>query len=360
MGIINTAWRRFTGTANKDASHITWSDETVKYTSAYMASVILFIAREFSKLNIDHRVYTKQDNGKYFTSNKLGSNIYETLNFAPNGYKNNTEFKRDIMRRLTSGATVYLKPSYKNGVLVSLNFTDGDYYERHKDDTVVITSPYHVSQNATLYDQILTTIGSQLSDNKLRGFLKVGATIDSRNVSFKDAAMKQLELLQDVAKYNGLGILDNKADVIELQKEYQTLDAESVTIIKREILNGFGFTERLLTGEYNDEDYKHFFDNVLAPVIREMETELTYKLLTTNARINNGEKKTFERIVISVDVFKFAGVDQLIKLAAANTNGAYLMVNEVRHLFGRDPIEGGDVFRTNLNSTEVKYDDDNA
>ena len=88
-----------------------------------------------------------------------------------------------------------------------------------------------------------------------------------------------------------------------------------------------------------------------------METELTYKLLTTNARVNTGEKETFERIVISIDVFKFASVDQLTKLAEANTNGAFLTVNEIRKYFGNDPISGGDVFRTNLNSTEVQYSD---
>ena len=82
---------------------------------------------------------------------------------------------------------------------------------------------------------------------------------------------------------------------------------------------------------------------------------MTYKLLTTYARVNTGDKQSFERIAVSVDAFRFAGVGQLIKLAAANTNGAYLTVNEVRKLMGFDPIEGGDVFRTNLNSTEIEY-----
>ena len=169
--------------------------------------------------------------------------------------------------------------------------------------------------------------------------------------------MEQLKLLQDVSEYNGLGVIDNKSEIIELKNTYSQFDPESVTIIKREILNGFGFSERLIAGEYTDEEYRHFFENIITPIVKELETELTYKLLTTNARVNTGEKETFERIIISIDVFKFASVDQLTKLAEANTNGAFLTVNEIRKYFGSDPISGGDVFRTNLNSTEVKYSD---
>ena len=73
--------------------------------------------------------------------------------------------------------------------------------------------------------------------------------------------------------------------------------------------------------------------------------------------MNDGVKNRFERIVISVDTFKFASVAEIINLASANTNGAFLTVNEIRKLMGYDPISGGDVYRTNLNSQEVKYGD---
>lgn len=51
-------------------------------------------------------------------------------------------------------------------------------------------------------------------------------------------------------------------------------------------------------------------------------------------------------------------MDQIVAVAKANTNGAFMTVNEIRTLLGYDPIEGGDTFRTNLNSVEVKYGDD--
>lgn len=360
MGIFSSVVNFFTGTVDKQTQHVTWSNESVKYTSAFMMSMTMFIAREFSKLDIDHRIYRRQKDGKYLTSDKLGSDVYEVLNFTPNGFKNNTEWKREIAKKLASGSSVYLKPVRAKGQLTALLLVDADTHAKNPDDILAITSSVYTSNNASLYDSILTNIGSQLKTNKLRGFLKINANISSQGQQFKEEALKQLQLMQEVSSFNGLGILDGKADVVELKNEYQTIDPESVNIIKREILNGFGFSEKLLTGEYTEEDYRHFFDNVLAPMIKEFETELTYKLLTNNARINNGEKQSFERIVISVDVFKFAGVDQLIKLAAANTNGAFLTVNEIRSRMGYDPIEGGDVFRTNLNSAQVTYEEDES
>lgn len=356
MNILNSIVKMFQGEVDQQTQHVTWNEQTVQYTSTFMLSTVAFIAREFSKLQIKHRVHTKQDDGNYLTSDKLGSSEFEVLNFAPNGYANNTEWKREIARRLFMGVNVYLKPKRKGDTLTSLEFVTKHDYDKQPDDIVCITSPIHVSTNASLYDNILTNIGRELNNNKLKGFLKINAAINSQNRSFKEVATEQIKTMQEVANYNGLGILDGKSELVELKNEYSTVPQEAVNIIKREILNGFGFSEKMITGEYTEEDYRHFFDNVLAPIIHEFQTELTYKLLTTNARINNGVKKTFERLVVSVDVFKFAGVDQLIRLASANTNGAYLTVNEVRALMGFDPIQGGDVFRTNLNSTEITYD----
>lgn len=357
MGLFDGMVRRLTGTIDKKTQRVSWSESTVNYTSAFMLSVELFIAREFSKLDIGHRVYNKTQDGKYLTRDKLGSDIFEVLNYSPNGYKNNTEWKRQIASRLVSGSNVFLKPKYTSGKLSALEFVDVTDYEANPSDIIAITSPVYISTNSQLYDRILTNIGVQLDENKMRGLLKVNAAINSKSDDFKEKALEQLRAMQEVATYNGIGFIDGKSDFVELKNEYSKIDPEAVNIIKREILNGFGFSEKLLTGEYTEEEYRHFFDNVLAPIIKEIETELTYKLLTTNARINTGEKKSFERIVISVDVFKFAGVDQLIKLAESNTNGAYLTVNEIRQKMGEDPIEGGDVFRTNLNSTEISYND---
>lgn len=364
MGVIESVVRMMRGDVDKRTQVVTWSDQAVQYTSAYMQSVIYFVAREFSKLDIRHRVYVRQEDGKYLQRDKLGSDIYEVLNYAPNGYKTNAEWRRQIATRIMTGATVYLQPIRKNGILTALKLTDQEGYNKAPDDVLAITSSYYISSNASLYDNILTNIGRELSGNNLRGFLKINAAVGSSVDAFKKTALDQLHVMQDVASFNGLGIIDAKADVVELRNEYKTIPDEAVKIIKREILNGFGLSESLLTGEYTEADYRHFVDQVLSPLVNELETELTYKLLTTNARINNGQKATFERVKISQPITKWASMDQIVALAKANTNGAYLTVNEVRVLMGYDPIEGGDVYRTNLNSAEVKYDqeteDDNG
>ena len=358
MGIYDSIVKMFTGKIDKKTQHIVWTDETVKYTSSFIQSVVAFIAREFSKLDIDHRIYERQPDGKYLTRDKLGSNEYEVLNYSPNGYKTNVKWKREIAKRLMHGDNVYLKPIYKIGNLIELLFTDAVTYSDDPNNILCITSPIFVSENSSMYDNILTNIGSQLKQNKLRGFLKINTLVNTNVEEFNRTVQAYLKSLQESATYNGLGVLDAKTEIKELQKEYSTLSPDMVELIKREILNGFGFSEKLLTGEYTEADYRHFFDNVMAPIVKEFETELTYKLLTNNARINTGDKKSFERISVSVNVFKFAGIDQLIKLASSNTNGAFMTVNEIRSLMGHDPIEGGDVFRTNLNSTEVKYGND--
>jgi putative portal protein len=362
MGIFQNLRQRFTqGTLNKETMQVSWTESSAKYTSTFMMSVNAFVAREFSKLDIDHRIF-KKTGDKYLVTDKLGSDIFEVLNFSPNGYRNNTEWKREIVKRLMSGIPVYLFPKRSNGRLESLTFTSVEEYQKHPDDIIVLTSPIHVSTNATLYDNILTSIGRQLSTNDVKAYLKVNAnikSIDSDGSAFVAEAKKQLKMFQEVGSYNGIGIIDGKADLVELNNTYSSLPQESIDIIKREILNGYGFSEKLLTGEYTETDYKNFFNNVLKPIVKEFENELTYKLLTTNARVNTGDKNSFERIFVSSDLMKFATVSELIKLSESNTNGAFLTVNEIRQLMGFDPIDGGDVFRTNLNSQEISYDKNN-
>lgn len=356
MGVIESVVRMMRGDVDKRTQVVTWSDQAVQYTSAYMQSVIYFVAREFSKLDIRHRVYVRQEDGKYLQRDKLGSDLYEVLNYAPNGCKTNAEWRRQIATRIMTGATVYLQPIRKNGILTALKLADQETYNKAPDDVLAITSPYYVSANASLYDKILSNIGRELQSNNLRGFLKINAAVGSNAEAFKAQALDQLKVMQEVANYNGLGILDAKADVVELRNEYKTIPDEAVKIIKREILNGFGLSESLLTGDYTEADYRHFVDQVLSPLVNEFETELTYKLLTTNARVHTGQKATFERVKISQPITKWASMDQIVALAKANTNGAFLTVNEIRTLMGYDPISGGDTFRTNLNSVEVKYD----
>lgn len=356
MGLYSSIVNFFQGDVDTKTQNVTWSEQTTQYTSTFMLSATMFVAREFAKLNIDHRLYTRTNNSQLI-SDKLGSDIYETLNYSPNGFRTNSEWKREIIKRLFASSAIYLKPVRQRGVLRSLEFTDMETYKAHPDDIICLTSPFYQSENASLYDNVLTKIGRQLDTKKLRGFLKINAAVGTTTDKFKEEALKQIKAYHDIASYNGLSIIDAKTDVVELNKDYDTLDESTVSLIKREILNGFGFSESLMTGDYTIDEYKHFYTNVMYPIIHEFETELTYKLLTNNARINTQQKQNFERIIISVETFTFAQISDLIALAAANTNGAYLTVNEVRQLMGYDPIEGGDVFRTNLNSTEVKYDD---
>ena len=42
--------------------------------------------------------------------------------------------------------------------------------------------------------------------------------------------MEQLKLLQDVSEYNGLGVIDNKSEIIELKNTYSQFDPESVWV----------------------------------------------------------------------------------------------------------------------------------
>lgn len=331
-------------------------DDHVYYSSNFVTSINNFIAREFAKLEFRHKIYTTLPDGTQTKEDKLNSDIYETLTYAANDEDSNTVWRTKMINTLLTAGRVYLKPTYDNMYsLKSLPITTAEEFKKNKNDVIVLVSPFISNDNNTsLFDALLSSIANDISNQPMKAYLKINAAINSANSDFASKAKEQLAVMSDVSSVNGIGILDGKTELIELKNKYSSIDAETVKVVKQEVLNAYNFSEKLLNGQYSETDYKNFFESVIRPLIDQIEKEFTYKLLSNNARINTGKKTSFERIKLEVDMFKFASVSDLISLTNVNTNGSILTVNEVRKLYNVEPIAGGDVFRTNLNSVEVK------
>lgn len=331
-------------------------DDHVDYSSNFVTSINNFIAREFAKLEFRHKIYTTLQDGTQTKEDKLNSDIYETLTYAANDEDSNTVWRTKMINTLLTAGRVYLKPKYDNTYsLKSLPITTAEEFKKNKNDVIVLVSPFVSNDNNTsLFDALLSSIANDISNQPMKAYLKINAAINSANSDFATKAKEQLAVMSDVSSINGIGILDGKTELIELKNKYSSIDAETVKVVKQEVLNAYNFSEKLLNGQYSETDYKNFFESVIRPLIDQIEKEFTYKLLSNNARINTGKKTSFERIKLEVDMFKFASVSDLISLTNVNTNGSILTVNEVRKLYNVEPIVGGDVFRTNLNSVEIK------
>lgn len=358
MGFYENIVQIATGRLNRNTQRVeTWGNQTLTYTSSFVANIHNKIASEVAKVNFNHVQYEVRDGGADTMKLKAGSDIDETLNWSAKGYENNTEFWRQITKKLLTQKKVVLVPKWKNdGVnvsLVDLTLANGDI-AYNPANTINLVSPFYTDSGTSILDTALTSIADKLNQGKLRAFLEVNANLDSGSEQFTKKARETISLMQDMSTYNGIGVKDAKSKLVELKNGYSVLNQEEIDLIKKELLGSYFMSENILLGTASQEEQMTFYSNVILPILSQLEKELTYKLLTGQERRITRYKKFYERIVIDNQIMKFASIKDLLEFWHENTNAPTVMVNEMRLLMGMNPVEGGDVYLTNKNSVAIK------
>lgn len=362
MGFYENVVKIATGKLNQNTQRVTnWGNQTIEYTSSFVANIHNRIANEVAKVNFNHVQYEIQNGGTDTMRLKAGSDIDEVLNWLPKGFENNNEFWRQVTKRLFTQKKIVLVPKWQsdgiNVDLVDLRFLE-DSETYNKNDTINLVSPFFSDSGTSLLDTALTSVADKLNQGKLRAFLEVNANLDSGAEQFKKKAKETLTLMQDMATYNGIGVKDAKSNLVELKNGYSVLNQEEIDLIKKELLGTYFMSENILLGTASQEEQMTFYSNVILPILSQLEKELTYKLLTSQERRITRYKKYYERIVIDNQIMKFASIKDLLEFWHENTNAPTVQVNEMRLLMGMNPVEGGDVYLTNKNSVAIKTFED--
>ena len=358
MGFYENVVQIATGKLNKRTQRVeNWGNQTITYTSSFIANIHNRIANEVAKVNFNHVQYEIKEGGADTMKLKAGSDIDEVLNWLPKGFENNNEFWRQVTKRLFTQKKIVLVPEWKSdGVnvnLVDLRFLE-DSETYNKNNTINLVSPFYSDSGTSILDRALTSIGDKLDQGKLRAYLEINANLDSGSETFVKKAKETLKVMQDQSTFNGIGIKDAKSKLVELKNNYSVLNQEEIDLIKKELLGTYFMSENILLGTASQEEQMPFYSNVILPILSQLEKELTYKLLTTQERRITRYKKFYERIVIDNQIMKFASIKDLLEFWHENTNAPTVMVNEMRLLMGMNPVEGGDVYLTNKNSVAIK------
>lgn len=353
MSIFQNIVKIFRGRIDKKTQRVNWQNGTTNFTSNFILNIQHRIANEISKSYFNHVEYTVNPNGYDYSKNLTGTDIDEVLNWSPKGYNNSTEFWNDVVIKMLNQKYVYIKPIFDSrGVFISLEIVGDEEFKR--DETVNLVSPFFSDNGTNLLDNILSSVYDKLATNKTRAYLKINGSFSEGKEEFKKKVSQTLETFQEVGEFNGIGVLDAKTDIVELNNSYSVITSEEMDFIKTEILSGFGISEKVLLGTASEQENTAFRANTIAVLLEQLERELTYKLISSYKRIRNDNKKTYQRIVVNTNIMKFASLDQLIKFSQANTNTPIAQQNEERGFYGLAPIEGGDEFFVNLNATTAK------
>lgn len=360
FNLFGKAVRIQTSKLNQDTQRATaWNDEVVSATSGFYNNISAKIATEIAKVNFQHVRYKKVDGGSDTLSSLDGSDIDELLNWKPKGYENTTAFWQAVTKKLLTTRKVYIKIiDDKQGNLVDLKLLESGDETVNTNETINLVSPFFINQNTSILDSTLSSIATKLQQGRMRGVLKINAVVDNDNDEFKQTALKTLNAMQSVSNYNGLGVMDDKSEVVEFKNSYSVLNDEEIKLIKEELLSSYFMSESILTGTATQEQQIYFYNSTIIPILAQLEKELSYKLISQTRRRKTQGNLYYERIIIDNQLFKFASLKDLISLYHENTQAPFLTVNQFKAIAGLEPSDGGDVYLTNANARIVeKYSD---
>lgn len=356
--IFSKAVSIVSGRLNRKTQRVTaWNDASIDYTSAFVTNIQNKIASEIVKVSYNHVKYKKNPKGADTLISMAGSDIDEVLNWSPKGRRNSIEFWIDVVKQLMATKYVTLVPKIdpKTGELLDLLFlNDSGVDEPDFNKTVNLVSPFYINDDTSILDNALTSIATKLDQGKIRALYKVNAHLDFDFVDdYREKANKTIENMQNAAKFNGIVPMDAKGDLIELKKDYSVLNSEEIDLIKSELLSAYFMNEKILLGTATQEEQIYFYNSTIIPILVQLEKELSYKLISNSRRREKEQNLYYERIMIDNQLFKFATLKELIDLYHENTNAPVFTQNQLLTMMGEQPIEGGDIYVSNLNAVAV-------
>lgn len=356
--IFSKAVSIVSGRLNRKTQRVAaWNDASIDYTSAFVTNIQNKIASEIVKVSYNHVKYKKNPKGADTLISMAGSDIDEVLNWSPKGRRNSIEFWTDVVKQLMATKYVTLVPKIdpKSGELLDLLFlNDSGVDEPDFNKTVNLVSPFYINDDTSILDNALTSIATKLDQGKIRALYKVNAHLDFDFVDdYREKANKTIENMQNAAKFNGIVPMDAKGDLIELKKDYSVLNSEEIDLIKSELLSAYFMNEKILLGTATQEEQIYFYNSTIIPILVQLEKELSYKLISNSRRREKEQNLYYERIMIDNQLFKFATLKELIDLYHENTNAPVFTQNQLLAMMGEQPIEGGDIYVSNLNAVAV-------
>lgn len=350
------------GRVTKEEQQIkAWQDATIDYTSSFVINIKNKIASEISKINFNHVKYKVNEGGVDVLRSLEGSDVDEVLNWNPKGFANSIEFWSVVTKRLMSSKMVRLEVHYEKhdgvSVLTDITILEGDS-KAPMSETINLVSPFYINDDTSILDEALKSISTKLNQGKLRALYRINATMDETAEEFKKRANLTINTMQETSQYNGIGAMDGKGEIVELKNGYSVLNEEEIDLIKSELLSAFFMNEKILLGTATQEEQIAFYNATIIPLLFQFEKELSYKLIPNSRRRKTKGNLYYERIIIDNQLFKFASLKDLINLYHENINAPMFTVNEFKVMIGEQPIEGGDVYLTNLNSKVIKSFDE--
>ena len=249
-----------------------------------------------------------------------------------------------------SNDDLYVKFQFLNGKNITVRYDAVIHIKRHfsthqlfgEDNSKTIKEDLDM-----LHAVKSSIINSVKNGSALRGIINFEGTL--REDDQEKAWKRFTETYASSKNGSGIATLDNKASFQQLTTTISTFNKGQMDFARDTVYKHFGLNEKIITGNYTEDEYIAFYESVLEPIAIKLTQEFTEKLFTSREKGHGNE------IIMESNRLSYMSVASRIKVCETLLPTGAITVNEIREIFGYEGIEGGDDRLVSLNFT--KYSD---
>lgn len=193
-------------------------------------------------------------------------------------------------------------------------------------------------------DIILQGLGKAIKTSlTVRAILKINTLMD-------DAAQQKERARFEAALASGAsGILpmDLKGEITPLNLTPTIIDKDTLEFLQNKVLNYYGVSPAILSGDFTDEQYQAFYEQTLEPIIISLGQAFSRTIFSDRELDVGNELAFYPQKLLFTNTKNRIAVADILGNRGAITNNALL------DLFGYPPYEGGEKRYMSLNFADV-------
>jgi len=359
------------------------------YASDVVQMCIDVIATECSKLQPKH-IRTDRDGMQV----NVNSSINRLFKFAPNELMTTRDFIEKVIWLLYMNYNAFIYPVYElktNGqgntyrdytgfyplnpsqvdfmqdtsgkLFVKLWFTNGDKFTLAYSNLIHLRKKFSVNDimgggmngqpdNQALLkvlrinDTVLQGLEKAIKTSlQVRGIVKINTLVDEKK------QQAEIEKFENAIFNSKSGILpmDLKSEYIDLKPDPKLIDKDTLEFLQSKVLNYYGVSVPILSGDFTDEQYQAFYEKTLEPIVISLGQAFSKCVFSTR------ELDVGNEIIFYPQKLLFTNTKNKIAVADILGNRGALTNNDLLSLFGYPPYEGGDIRNMSLNYINTNY-----
>jgi HK97 family phage portal protein len=242
-----------------------------------------------------------------------------------------------------NGGKLYCKLIFKDGESVIFPYSEIIHLRRHFAKNELLGT-----DNAALFPA-LETAHAQTEGIKtaiqngvtIRGIIRVANIMNDDLLKQKRDNFVR-DYLQ-MGNSGGLVAVDEKMEYSPITASPVTIDPAQLTAVQGQIYAYLNISQKIVTGEYNEDEFSAFYESVIEPLALQMSLEYTRKIFTPRERAFGRE------VLFGGERLEFTSAKTRISLLRELLPYGLLTINESRKILSLPEVPDGDKRLQSLN-----------